>query len=203
IDQYEELVEEIDDMEVLIELMLQDETFADYKEIEKGLASLEKSSNEFKIKTLLSGEYDQNNAILSIHSGAGGLEAQDWAEMLLRMYRRWSESKGYEVQTLDLLSDTEGGIKSVTLLIKGYNAYGYLKSERGVHRLVRISPFDSAGKRHTSFASIDVIPEINDEVNIELNEKDLKIDTYRSSGAGGQHVNTTDSAIRITHIPTG
>lgn len=203
IDQYEELVEEIDDMEVLIELMLQDETFADYKEIEKGLASLEKSSNEFKIKTLLSGEFDQNNAILSIHSGAGGLEAQDWAEMLLRMYRRWADTKEYRVETLDLISDTEGGIKSVTLLIEGYNAYGYLKSEKGVHRLVRISPFDSSGKRHTSFASIDVYPEIDEDVEIDLNEKDLKIDTYRASGAGGQHVNTTDSAIRITHIPTG
>src|SRR5690606_2057736 len=147
IDQYEELVEEIDDMEVLIELMLQDETFADYKEIEKGLASLEKSSNEFKIKTLLSGEFDQNNAILSIHSGAGGLEAQDWAEMLLRMYRRWAERKNYKVEILDILRDTEGGIKSVTMLVKGHNAYGYLKSEKGVHRLIRISPFDASNRR--------------------------------------------------------
>lgn len=203
IDQYEELVADIEDMEVLIELMLEDESFADYKEIEKGLNNLEKSANEFKIKTLLSGEFDQNNAILSIHSGAGGLEAQDWAEMLLRMYRRWADAKEYKVETLDLLSDTEGGIKSVTLLVEGYNAYGYLKSEKGVHRLVRISPFDSSGKRHTSFASIDVYPEINEDVEIDLNEKDLKIDTYRASGAGGQHVNTTDSAIRITHIPTG
>ncbi len=203
IDQYEELVADIADMEVLIELMLEDESFADYKEIEKGLNNLEKSANEFKIKTLLSGEFDQNNAILSIHSGAGGLEAQDWAEMLLRMYRRWADAKEYKVETLDLLSDTEGGIKSVTLLVEGYNAYGYLKSEKGVHRLVRISPFDSSGKRHTSFASIDVYPEINEDVEIDLNEKDLKIDTYRASGAGGQHVNTTDSAIRITHIPTG
>lgn len=203
IDQYEELVADIEDMEVLIELMLEDESFADYKEIEKGLNNLEKSANEFKIKTLLSGEFDQNNAILSIHSGAGGLEAQDWSEMLLRMYRRWADAKEYKVETLDLLSDTEGGIKSVTLLVEGYNAYGYLKSEKGVHRLVRISPFDSSGKRHTSFASIDVYPEINEDVEIDLNEKDLKIDTYRASGAGGQHVNTTDSAIRITHIPTG
>ena len=152
---------------------------------------------------MLSGEFDKDNAILSIHSGAGGLEAQDWAEMLLRMSRRWAESRGFGIETLNLLADTEGGIKSVTLLIKGFNAYGYLKSEKGVHRLVRISPFDSSGKRHTSFASIDVFPELNEDVNVEINEKDLKIDTYRSTGAGGQHVNTTDSAIRITHIPTG
>ncbi len=155
------------------------------------------------METLLSGEFDENNAILAIHSGAGGLEAQDWAEMLLRMYRRWSDSRGFSVETLDLQADTEGGIKSVTLLIKGFNCYGYLKSEKGVHRLVRISPFDSSGKRHTSFASIDVFPELKDDMDVEINEKDLKIDTYRATGSGGQHVNTTDSAIRITHIPTG
>lgn len=203
IKEYTDLIGQIEDLETLIELVIEEDSYEEYKEIERLMKSIEKTSEDFKLYTLLRGEFDQNNAILSIHSGAGGLEAQDWAEMLLRMYRRWSESKAYEVETLDLLSDKEGGIKSVTLLIKGYNAYGYLKSEKGVHRLVRISPFDSAGKRHTSFASIDVIPEINDEVDIEINEKDLKIDTYRSTGAGGQHVNTTDSAIRITHIPTG
>ncbi len=203
IDEYENLISEIEDAETLIELILEDESFADYKEVEKSLSDLEKKSEEFKITTLLSGPYDKNSAILSIHSGAGGLEAQDWAEMLLRMYRRWAEDKGFSVETLDLLSDTEGGIKSVTLLVEGYNVYGYLKAEKGVHRLVRISPFDASGKRHTSFASIDVYPEIDDSVDIDINEKDLKVDTYRSSGAGGQHVNTTDSAIRITHIPTG
>ena len=203
IKEYEELISEIEDLETLLELVIEDEDYDHYKEIQRALKILEENAQEFKLSTLLSGEFDKNNAILSIHSGAGGLEAQDWAEMLLRMYRRWAESKDYAVETLDLLSDTEGGIKSVTLLIKGFNAYGYLKSEKGVHRLVRISPFDSAGKRHTSFASIDVIPELNEDNKIEINDKDLKIDTYRSTGAGGQHVNTTDSAIRITHIPTG
>ncbi len=203
IKEYEDLIEEIDDLETFIQLVIDEESYEDYKEIKKGLDDLLKKAEDFKLSTLLSGEFDKNNAILSIHSGAGGLEAQDWAEMLLRMYRRWAESRGFGVETLNLLSDTEGGIKSVTLLIKGFNAYGYLKSEKGVHRLVRISPFDSSGKRHTSFASIDVFPELNEDVNVEINEKDLKIDTYRSTGAGGQHVNTTDSAIRITHIPTG
>ncbi len=203
IKEYESLMSEIEDLETLIELVIEEESYEDYKEIERTMNHVEKLAQEFKLSTLLSGDYDRNNAILSIHSGAGGLEAQDWAEMLLRMYRRWAESKEYGTETLDLISDTEGGIKSVTLLIKGINAYGYLKSEKGVHRLVRISPFDSAGKRHTSFASIDVFPQIDDDVDIEINEKDLKVDTYRASGAGGQHVNTTDSAIRITHIPTG
>ena len=203
IKEYEDLIAEIDDLETLIELVIEEESYEDYKEIKKSLDDLYKKAEGFKLSTLFSGEYDKNNAILSIHSGAGGLEAQDWAEMLLRMYRRWAESKGFGIETLNLLADTEGGVKSVTLLIKGFNAYGFLKSEKGVHRLVRISPFDSSGKRHTSFASIDVFPELNEDVNVEINEKDLKIDTYRSTGAGGQHVNTTDSAIRITHIPTG
>ncbi len=203
IKEYETLVSEIEDLEILIELVIEEESYEEYKEIEKTMKHVENKAQEFKLSTLLSGDYDRNNAILSIHAGVGGLEAQDWAEMLLRMFRRWAESKEYGTETLDLQSDTEGGIKSVTLLVKGVNAYGYLKSEKGVHRLVRISPFDSAGKRHTSFASIDVFPEIDDNVDIEINEKDLKVDTYRSSGAGGQHVNTTDSAIRITHIPTG
>ena len=203
IKEYETLISDIEDIEIMIELMLEEENYEDYKSMEELLDKVDKRADDFKLSTLLNGEYDENNAILSIHAGAGGLEAQDWAEMLLRMYRRWSESKEFQVETLDLLSDTEGGIKSVTLLIKGFNAYGYLKSEKGVHRLVRISPFDSAGKRHTSFASIDVFPEINEDNDIEISEKDLKIDTFRASGAGGQHVNTTDSAIRITHIPTG
>lgn len=203
IERYEDLIDRIEDLEVFIALIQETGEYGEYRELQRGMEELEKRANEFKLSTLLNGEYDKNNAILSIHSGAGGLEAQDWAEMLLRMYRRWCESKGYGVDTLDLAPDTEGGIKSVTLLVKGFNAYGYLKSEKGVHRLVRISPFDASGKRHTSFASVDVFPELDDDADIDINEKDLKIDTYRSSGAGGQHVNTTDSAIRITHLPTG
>lgn len=200
---YEDLIEDIENLETLIELILEEEAYDMYGEVSEGLGLLTKASGQFKLDVLLSGEFDKNNAIISIHSGAGGLEAQDWAEMLLRLYTRWSESKGFQVETLDLIKDTEGGIKSVTLLIKGFNAYGYLKSEKGVHRLVRISPFDTAGKRHTSFASVDIYPEISDDIDIEINQSDIKIDTYRASGAGGQHVNTTDSAVRITHIPTG
>jgi peptide chain release factor 2 len=212
IHEYEELFKEIEDLETLIDLTLEEEE--DSLEEEEEENSLEKEIKQYletaikevdylRLSTLLSGEYDSSNAILSIHSGAGGLEAQDWAEMLLRMYKRWAESKNFGVDTLDILADTEGGIKSVTLLIKGLNSYGYLKSEKGVHRLVRISPFDASRRRHTSFASVDVYPEISDDSKIEINPNDLKIDTYRSSGAGGQYVNTTDSAVRITHIPTG
>jgi len=203
INEYDELILEVEDLETMVELILEEDEFEEYDNIKKSLEKLYKKADDFKLSTLLSGEFDENNAILSIHSGAGGLEAQDWAEMLFRMYRRWSDTRGFSVETLDLQADTEGGIKSVTVLIKGLNCYGYLKSEKGVHRLVRISPFDSSGKRHTSFASIDVFPELKDDVVLEINEKDLKIDTYRATGSGGQHVNTTDSAIRITHLPTG
>lgn len=168
-----------------------------------GIKRLEKDVEEIKIETLLKGEYDKNSCILSIHAGTGGLDAQDWAKMLWRMYVRWAEDKGYKVKILDQLQDPEAGIKSVTLHIEGLNAYGYLKAEKGVHRLVRISPFDSSGKRHTSFASVDVIPEMDETVEIDIKPTDLKIDTYRASGAGGQHVNKTDSAVRITHLPTG
>ena len=203
IGEFEDLRNKIEDLEVLIELSIEEEDYNVYKEIKEDFGKISKEAEDFKLSTLLSGEYDKNNAILSIHSGAGGLEAQDWAEMLLRMYKRWADQKNFQVTILDYLSDTEGGIKSVTMLIEGFNAYGYLKSEKGVHRLVRISPFDSSNKRHTSFASIDVYPELDDEIEVEINEPDLKIDTYRASGAGGQHVNTTDSAVRITHIPTG
>lgn len=158
---------------------------------------------KFELELMLSGPYDKNNAILELHPGAGGTESQDWALILLRMYTRWAEDHGYKVDTLDYLPGDEAGLKSVTLMIKGHNAYGYLKAEKGVHRLVRISPFDASGRRHTSFASVDVIPEINDDIDIDIRPDELRIDVYRSSGAGGQHVNTTDSAVRITHIPTG
>jgi peptide chain release factor 2 len=156
-----------------------------------------------EIELLLAGPYDHRNAILSLHAGAGGLEAQDWAEMLMRMYIRWAERRSYKVSVLDILDDDEGGIKSATLLISGLSAYGYLRSEKGVHRLVRISPFDASGRRHTSFASVDVLPEVNETAEVNINPDDLRIDTFRSAGAGGQHVNKTDSAVRITHLPTG
>jgi peptide chain release factor 2 len=185
-----ELYEESQDSQLLEELKLESATFA--KDLEK-----------MKLETLLSGRYDGKNAILTLHAGAGGTEAQDWASMLLRMYTRWAEGRNYRVTTLDLLPGDEAGVKSATLLIEGPNAYGYLKSEKGVHRLVRISPFDSARRRHTSFASADVMPEIDDDVEVDIKPEDLKIDTFRSGGAGGQHVNKTESAIRITHIPTG
>ncbi|SCG81960.1 peptide chain release factor RF-2 [Proteiniborus sp. DW1] len=203
ITEYEEISSQLEDMEVLLQLLEEEEDPTSEKELRQGTEDVEEKIGNLRVKTLLSGEYDKNGAILSIHAGAGGLEAQDWAEMLLRMYKRWAERKGYSTAILDILSDTEGGIKSVTLSIRGINAYGYLKSEKGVHRLVRISPYDSSGRRHTSFASVDVFPELDENIEIDINPNDLKIDTYRSGGAGGQHVNTTDSAIRITHIPTG
>lgn len=203
IGEYEGILSELEDLEILLQLSEEEEDYSVEKDLRENTEAVEQKINDLKIKTLLSGEYDKNGAILSIHAGAGGLEAQDWAEMLLRMYKRWSERKGFATEILDILSDTEGGIKSVTLSISGINAYGYLKSEKGVHRLVRISPFDSSGRRHTSFASVDVFPQLDDDIDTDINPNDLKIDTYRSGGAGGQHVNTTDSAIRITHIPTG
>jgi peptide chain release factor 2 len=193
----------LEDIDVLIELALEEDDSQLEKEVNSSISSLEEEIDKIKIKTLLSGEYDKNNAILSINAGTGGLDAQDWAQMLLRMYDRWASSKGFKVKTLDLISDPEAGIKSAIIQIEGLNAYGYLKSEKGVHRIVRISPFDPSGKRHTSFASIDVIPELDENITIDINPSDLKIDTYRASGAGGQHINTTDSAVRITHIPTG
>ena len=171
-------------------------------ECENALTNLQLKASRLELESLLSGEVDKNDAYLEVNSGAGGTEACDWANMLLRMYTRWADSKGYKIEILEQSDGEEAGIKSTTIQIKGHNAYGWLKGENGVHRLVRISPFDSAGRRHTSFASISVSPVIDDTINIEIEEKDLRIDTYRSSGAGGQHVNTTDSAIRITHIPT-
>lgn len=202
-DVYDELVEAMEESAVMLELMEEEDDFSFYDQLKKNLDAIEEKAHDFKIQTLLNGEYDMNNAILAIHAGAGGTEAQDWANMLLRMYTRYAEGKGYSVEVLDILEEDEAGIKSATLLISGPHAYGYLKSEKGVHRLVRISPFDAAKKRHTSFTSVDVYPELDDNMDVEINQDDLKIDTYRSSGAGGQHVNTTDSAVRITHIPTG
>ena len=203
IDQYDQLNELITDAEDLITLMEIEEDYSSYADFQALVDEIEKETTDFKLNTLLNGEYDSHDAILSIHAGAGGTEAQDWASMLLRMYTRYAENKGFKVETLDLLKEDEAGIKSVTLKISGENAYGYLKGEKGVHRLVRISPFDSNKRRHTSFSSVDVFPELDDDNEVEIKEEELKIDTYRSSGAGGQHVNTTDSAVRITHIPTG
>ena len=171
-------------------------------EVIQSTKQLEKDINELEVKTLLSGKYDQNNAILTLHPGAGGTESQDWAQMLYRMYSKWASSNNYRVKELDYLEGDEAGIKSVTFLISGEYAYGYLKGEMGVHRLVRISPFDSGGRRHTSFASLEVLPEITEDIVLDINPDDLRIDTYRASGAGGQHINKTDSAVRITHIPT-
>lgn len=193
----------LSEVEVILELLEEEEDEGLEKDLINSFDSLQKEMEEFNIDTLLSGEYDENNAILSLHPGAGGTESQDWASMLLRMYLRFADSRGYKVKTLDYQHGDEAGIKSVTLSISGENVYGYLKGEKGVHRLVRISPFDSAGRRHTSFASVDITPELDDDIDIDINPEDLRIDTYRSTGAGGQHVNTTDSAIRITHIPTG
>ena len=200
---YEDLYLSWEELQLMLSMALEEEDLSVEKEILSGAEKLGQEIEAMRVATLLSGEYDHSHAILSIHAGAGGLDAQDWAEMLLRMYTRWAEAKGYRVKTLDLLTDTEAGVKSVTLLIEGENAYGFMKSEKGVHRIVRISPFDPSGKRHTSFASVDVMPDIDDSVEVNINPSDLRVDTYRASGAGGQHVNKTDSAIRITHIPTG
>ena len=193
----------LEDSEVLIEMAEEEGEEELLKEAEENLKKIEKELNELEVKKVLSGEYDKNNAIVTLHAGAGGTESCDWAEMLMRMYLRWAERKGFEVEILDLQENEEAGIKSATLLIKGAYAYGLLKSEHGTHRLVRISPFDANARRHTSFSGVIVVPEIDDEIEIEIREEDIRVDTYRASGAGGQHVNKTDSAVRITHIPTG
>ena len=200
--EYQEIKNEIDNLQELTELLNiePDEELA--KDLIKNTQKIEKRLEKFEISTLLSGKYDANNAIVTIHPGAGGTESQDWAEMLYRMYTRWADKNDYKVSELDYLEGEEAGIKSVTFEIIGENAYGYMKGEMGVHRLVRISPFDSGGRRHTSFASVEVLPEITDDIEIEINPDDLRIDTYRASGAGGQHINKTSSAVRITHIPT-
>ena len=200
---YEKLATQFDDIETLIEMGYEENDASLIPEIEEMLSEFVTTFDNIRIKTLLSGEYDGDNAILSLHAGAGGTESCDWAQMQFRMYSKWADSRGYELVVLDSLDGDEAGIKSITFQINGENAYGYLKSEKGVHRLVRISPFNAAGKRQTSFVSCDVMPDIEEDLDIEINEDDLRIDTYRSSGAGGQHINKTSSAIRITHLPTG
>jgi peptide chain release factor 2 len=202
IDRFESLSSRIEDIEVLSEL-IEEEDQESINEVIREIRLIEKDVEEYRIELLLSGEYDRNDSILTLHAGVGGSDANDWTEMLLRMYTRWCEKKGFKVETIDYLEGDEAGIKSVTLKIKGEFAYGYLKAEKGVHRLVRISPFNANGKRQTSFASVEVLPELTKDQDIEIKSDDLKIDTYRSSGAGGQHVNKTESAIRITHLPTG
>lgn len=199
---YRDLLETQENLELTHELLKEEPDAELQKDMVAEMKEFIKSLDEFELQLLLSEPYDKNNAILELHPGAGGTESQDWGSMLLRMYTRWGEKRGFKVETMDYLPGDEAGIKSVTLLFKGYNAYGYLKAEKGVHRLVRISPFDSSGRRHTSFVSCDIMPEFNDDIEIEIRTEDLKIDTYRASGAGGQHINTTDSAVRITHLPT-
>lgn len=200
---YHQLTGSYEDIETLLELGYEENDASILAEIEEELENFKEHFEQIRIKTLLSGEYDKNDAILSLHAGAGGTESCDWAAMLFRMYSRWAADKGYELEILDSLDGDEAGIKSITFQISGENAYGYLKSEKGVHRLVRISPFNAAGKRQTSFVSCDVMPDIEEDVGIEVKDDDIRIDTYRSSGAGGQHINKTSSAIRITHLPTG
>ncbi|UED82546.1 peptide chain release factor 2 [Lysinibacillus sp. CD3-6] len=203
VNEYKELVDTHENLDMTLELLREEPDKELQEELGSELAEFQQKMGDFELQLLLSGPYDQNNAILELHPGAGGTESQDWGSMLLRMYTRWAEKRGFKVETVDYLPGDEAGIKSVTLSIKGHNAYGYLQAEKGVHRLVRISPFDSSGRRHTSFVSCDVMPEFDDNIEVDIRTEDLKIDTYRATGAGGQHINTTDSAVRITHIPTG
>ncbi len=200
---YEKLEEQFEEIMILIQMGNEEDDEDILEEVKESYEEFVSVFEKMRIETLLSEEYDRNNAILTLHAGAGGTESCDWAGMLCRMYQRWADKKGYTVEMIDFLDGDEAGFKTVTLEIRGENAYGYLKSEKGVHRLVRISPFNAAGKRQTSFASCDVMPDIEDDIDIEIRDDDLKIDTYRSSGAGGQHINKTSSAVRITHIPTG
>lgn len=201
--QIEQMYTDYEDIGLLIEMSEEEQDDDTIAEIQEELERFITEFEELQIQTLLTGEYDKNNAIISLHAGAGGTESCDWAGMLYRMYTRWAERKGYTLEVLDFLDGDVAGIKGVTFEVQGENAYGYLRSEKGVHRLVRISPFNAAGKRQTSFVSCDVIPDIEDDIEIEINDDDLRIDTYRASGAGGQHINKTSSAIRITHLPTG
>ena len=203
ITKYEALENKLEDTITLAELAIEENDESLVGEVEADVKAIEEEEEKQRIEILLSGEYDQNNAIVSFHPGAGGTEAQDWAQMLYRMYTRWGERHGYNVKLIDWLDGEEAGLKSATILIEGENAYGYLKGENGVHRLVRVSHFDASGRRHTSFASVEVMPEFDDDNSIEIKDEDLEITAHRSSGAGGQHINKTDSAIRITHIPTG
>jgi peptide chain release factor 2 len=203
IDGYRKLSSRWDDLFTLCQMGIEEQDESLLPELQEEYAAFEKDLEQARLATLLSGEYDNCNAIVSFHAGAGGTEAQDWAEMLYRMYTRWAERHGMKYKVLDYLDGEEAGIKSASIEIEGENAYGYLKSESGIHRLVRVSPFDASGRRHTSFAAVEVMPLIPDDVEVEIRPEDLKVDTYRSSGAGGQHVNKTESAVRITHIPTG
>ena len=200
---YEGLVTTYEDILTLIEMGIEEQDDSVYEEVKEMNDSFLAEYEALRIATMLDGEYDRNNAIVTLHAGTGGTEACDWTNMLFRMYSRWAQKEGFEVEVLDMLDGDEAGLKSVTIQVNGENAYGYLKSEKGIHRLVRVSPFDSAGRRQTSFASCDVMPEIEDDTEIEIKPDDIRIDTYRASGAGGQHINKTSSAIRITHFPTG
>ena len=203
IEKYEKLISDADDAATMVEMAMEENDDSFDEEIVEAVRKIEAEIEKQRLDTLLDGEYDKNNAILTFHAGAGGTEAQDWALMLYRMYVRFAEKNDFKVKVMDILDGDEAGIKSATILIEGLNAYGYLKSESGVHRLVRVSPFDASGRRHTSFASVEVMPEISDDVSIEIRDEDIKVEAHRASGAGGQHINKTDSAIRITHIPTG
>jgi peptide chain release factor 2 len=201
--EWEERRQQLEDLEVLLDLALEEEDLPAFKEVASGLAALERAFVDWELKLLLGAEDDDKNAIVTIHAGAGGTEAQDWAEILLRMYLRYAERKGFKTETIDLLPGDEAGVKSVTFTAAGPYAFGFLKSENGIHRLVRISPFDASGRRHTSFAAVQVLPEVDERIAIDIQEKDLRLDTFRASGPGGQHVNKTSSAVRLTHLPTG
>jgi len=202
VEKWQRCREQVEDLEVLLDLALEEEDQKALKEVASDLARLEASFADWELQLLMSSEDDPKNAIITIHAGAGGTEAQDWTEMLLRMYLRYAERKGFKTETIDLLPGDEAGVKSVTFTASGPHVYGYMKSETGIHRLVRISPFDASGRRHTSFAAVQVLPEADDRIDIEINDKDLRIDTFRASGPGGQHVNKTSSAVRLTHLPT-
>lgn len=203
ITKYDKLKEKFDDIGVMIELAAEEDDESILAEIKTDLDEFTKNVDELTLATLLTGQYDANSVILTLHAGAGGTEAQDWTEMLMRMYQHWADAHGYKTTVLDTLDGNDAGIKMASMMIEGENAYGYLKSEAGIHRLVRISPFDASGSRHTSFAAVDVMPEIDDDIEVEIRPEDIKMDVFRSSGAGGQHINKTSSAVRLTHIPTG
>ena len=203
VDKYKNLVAKFEDAQTLWEMGMEEQDESMEEDVKSELAAVAEGLESLQLEVLLSGPYDANNAILTLHAGAGGTEAQDWTQMLLRMYGRWAERHGFTVETADLLPGDEAGVKSATLFIKGHNAYGFLRSEKGIHRLVRISPFDAQARRHTSFAACDIMPEIDDNVEVNINMSDVRVDTYRASGAGGQHINKTSSAVRMTHMPTG